>query len=125
PLPEAWADVSHKGSGTIMIDTTDSVSAPGSLLFATPALGSSDTAQAVVSRGGLARGVAHIELDVKIEKVAFPNVKDVQASESLVAITQGKTYSLLFTLRASETAPFALSIVEIVAPVGQTAVTNL
>jgi len=83
PLPSPWATQSAPGVGTIGIDTADSKSPPASLLFASPALASGATAQALLSRGGLSRGVARIELDVKMEQLGFPNLKDTQAGESL------------------------------------------
>jgi len=124
PLSKQWV-VTSAGGGTIGVDASESVSAPSSLVFTSPALASGATAVAVATRSGLSRGAAHLEMDLKLEKVTFPDAKDTQASAAFLAITQGKTYTLVFLLHPTDKAPFGIALVELISPAGQPATANV
>jgi hypothetical protein len=118
PLPLPFDGPLTFGSATIQTDQADSKSPPSSLLFGAPALAGANgstaaaTAYANLSKTGLTKGTTHIDLDLKIEELSFPDPADTQAGEAILTVAQGKLYSVVLAFRASATAPFTMSVIE-------------
>ncbi len=136
PLLGPWSTLSSPGQATAVEDSFASVSPPNSLLATSPALmvmgsddaGSRPTATALLAKTGLPKGETHIQLDLRIDELSFPNGLDETASVSAFAFTEG-TYSVVLAFRASaiDSVPFVPWILETngALPVGATAFQGL
>ncbi len=125
-LPENWDLITKTGSSQVSEDGADSTSAPNSLLVTTPQLGAGQgdagapTQSAVLVKKQLPHGTAHVAFDLQLDDVTFPNPTDPNAGVALLALTFGKEYALLLSLRPpvanGGSTPFTLWMIEAASP---------
>jgi hypothetical protein len=118
-LPENWDAITKTSPATLVSDTSDSVSSPSSAIATTPALtgGSSTsappTSTAALVKKNLPKGAAHIQFDLQVSEVSFPDTTtNSTGAVMFILVTVGKDYGLALALRGTPTGPFALWFIE-------------